>query len=427
MSSLTAPSFNAASVAAPAAGEAREVARWVTRGTPAYRRISLALFLAGFSTFSLIYAVQPLLPDLAVEFGVTPSQSSLALSLSTGALALAILLAAALSERVSRRGLMFASMAGAAALHVAAALVPGWHAMLLLRALEGFVLGGVPAVAMAYLAEEIDPRALGSAMGLYVGGTAFGAMMGRLGIGALTEMVSWRTALGTLGLLDFLAALGFLALLPASRNFTPRAGLGFRYHRDAWLRHLGHPGLPLLFLMGFLALGVNVAMFNYLTFRLSAPPYGLGQGAISAVFVVFLFGAVASSAAGNLADRWSRGPVLILGVLTMGAGVMLTLSTALPAIFGGVVAVTIGFFMTHSVASGWVGRMASGAKGHAASLYLLSYYLGSSVVGSAGGWFWSRAGWPGVVGFALTMVLFALLAAIRLLRLNRSEARHRAA
>src|SRR5580698_9529314 len=80
------------------------------RGSGAYRRISLALFMAGFATFSLLYCVQPLLPTFSADFHVGPAESSLALSLSTGFLALAILGAAALSERVGRRGLMLTSM-----------------------------------------------------------------------------------------------------------------------------------------------------------------------------------------------------------------------------------------------------------------------------------------------------------------------------
>ena len=394
-------------------------ATWTEPGTAAYRRISLALFLAGFSTFSLIYAVQPLLPGLVDEFRISPSTSSLALSLTTGFLAFAILCAGAFSEGVSRRNLMFASMTGAALLHVGSALAPGWHAVLALRALEGFVLGGVPAVAMAYLAEEIHPRALGAAMGLYVGGTAFGGMMGRVGIGALTEFVSWRNALLGLGLLDLAAAIGFFALLPAARNGVRRRGLPLGHHRAAWLGHLRHPGLPLLFATGFLVLGTYVSTFNYLTFRLSAAPYSLSQGQISAIFVVFLFGVVASTLAGALADRHGRGPVLIAGVLVMGAGTALTLLPGLPAILLGVAGVTVGFFIAHAVASGWVGRMAAGAKGHAASLYLLAYYLGSSLMGSAGGLFWARGGWPPVVAFNAALLAAALAIALRLRAMER--------
>lgn len=387
---------------------------WTETGTPAYRRISIALFLAGFSTFSLVYSVQPLLPNLVGTFGVSASQSSLALSLSTGCLALAILCAGALGERFSRRGLMCASMIAASLLHIACSVMPSWHGLLVLRALEGLALGGVPAIAMAYLAEEIHPRSLGAAMGLYVGGTAFGAMIGRVGMGVVTELASWRVALGILGVLDLLAAIGFFLLLPVSRNFVPRRGMSLGQHAEAWAGHLRTRGLPLLFLTGFLALGVQVAMFNYLTFRLSGAPYNLGEGKISAIFIVFLFGVVASTLAGSLADRLGRGPVLIVGVLAMAAGVALTLLADLPGILAGVIGVTIGFFITHTVASSWVGRMAIGSKGHASSLYLLAYYIGSSVLGTLGGLFWTAGQWPAVAGFTAVLLAFALAAALRL-------------
>jgi YNFM family putative membrane transporter len=406
--SVADPTFSLHNRTAEPKAPSRQAVGAIRPGTSAYRRASLALFLAGFSTFSLLYAVQPLLPSFAEEFGVGASEASLALSLTTGFLAFSILCAGAVSEAAGRRGLMFASMAGGAILHIACAWMPGWHAILALRALEGFMLGGVPAVAMAYLAEEIDPHSLGAAMGVYVGGTAFGGMIGRLGMGALTEFTSWRVALGALGIVDLLAAVGFLLLLPPSRNFARRSGIHARHHLGAFASHLRRPGLPLLFLTGFLVLGVFVATFNYLTFRLSEAPFAMSQGQISLIFVVFLFGVVASSTTGSLADRFGRGPVLIASVLIMAAGTGLTLLPSLPGVLAGIVCVTVGFFAAHSVASGWVGRMAVEAKGHAASLYLLAYYLGSSCLGSAGGLFWTHGGWPAVVAFNGGLLALAL-------------------
>jgi YNFM family putative membrane transporter len=377
----------------------------VRRGTADYWRISIALFLAGFATFSLLYCVQPLLPVFTRAFGVSPASSSLALSLSTGFLAFAIMCAAALSEAAGRRGLIFASMAGAALLNIAAAYAPGWHALLLCRALEGFTLGGVPAVAMAYLAEEIERESLGSIMGLYVGGTAFGGMAGRVGAGILVEHLSWRATLGVIGLVDLVFAIGFLALLPASRNFIRRAGFDAGYHRRAWGAHLSRGSMSALFAIGFLVMGAFVTAYNYAGFRLMAPPFNLSQTAIGLIFAVYVFGIAASALAGSLADRFGRGTVLLSGFVIALAGLALTLSGSLAVIVTGVAGLTVGFFMAHSVASGWVGRMAAGTKGHASSLYLLAYYLGSSVAGTAGGWFWSAGAWGGVVLFAGALLL----------------------
>ena len=389
---------------------------WVTKGSPAYRRICLALFLSGFSTFSLLYCVQPLMPAFTVEFGIGPAASSLALSLATGFLAFSILCAGPLSEGLGRRGLMFGSMALAAAFNLVAALAPTWHLILLARALEGFALGGVPAVAMAYLAEEIDPKGLGSAMGLYVGGTAFGGMMGRVGMSFLLGWFSWRIAMVTLGVIDLLAALAFLKLLPRSRNFVPKKGLGALHHLGLWRGHLTHPRLPMIFAIGCLVMGAFVTTYNYAGFRLSAAPFNLTPAENGLIFSAYLFGMVASPLAGRFADKLGRGPVLVFGIVIAMLGILLTLQHALPWVIVGIVALTIGFFVSHSVASGWVGSMANGAKGHASSLYLLAYYLGSSFLGSAGGWFWEAHGWGGVVAYAGALLICCLFLGVLLWR-----------
>jgi YNFM family putative membrane transporter len=78
--------------------------------------------------------------------------------------------------------------------------------------------------------------------------------------------------------------------------------------------------------------------------------------------------------------------------------------------------VTIGFFAAHAVASSWVGLRADGGKAQASSLYMLSYYLGSSVAGSVGGMFWSHGGWTGVTVFIGGLGLIALALSLVLAR-----------
>ncbi len=192
-------------------------------GSGRFLRASLALFLAGFSTFSLLYCPQPLLPTLARVFGVDAAASSLSISFSTAALALSIVAAASLSDRLGRKSVMMVSLLAASGLNIVAAFAPSWPLFLLLRALEGVALGGVPAVAMTYLAEETDPGSLGLAMGIYVGATAVGGMGGRVITGLVAAAFSWRAAVATIGVVGLAGACSFLVLLPASQHFRPRA------------------------------------------------------------------------------------------------------------------------------------------------------------------------------------------------------------
>jgi YNFM family putative membrane transporter len=92
-------------------------------------------------------------------------------------------------------------------------------------------------------------------------------------------------------------------------------------------------------------------------------------------------------------------------------GVALTTLHSLVAIAGGIACFTFGFFAGHSVASSWVGRLAKEAKGQAAALYLLAYYLGSSIVGSYGGHVWTSFAWPGVAALVAALLLIGIAGA----------------
>ncbi|NJA61028.1 MFS transporter, partial [Streptomyces sp. NEAU-H3] len=52
-------------------------------GGPGFRRMSLALFLAGVATFALLYATQALLPLLSADFHASASDTSWTVSAAT--------------------------------------------------------------------------------------------------------------------------------------------------------------------------------------------------------------------------------------------------------------------------------------------------------------------------------------------------------
>jgi YNFM family putative membrane transporter len=122
--------------------------RGIERGTPDFRRTVVAMLCAGFATFALLYCVQPLLPEFARDFAVSAASATLAISLTTGFMGLAMLGISVLSERRGRRSLMISSMLFAAALTVASAFVRSWPVFLVLRAVIGVGFAGLPALAM---------------------------------------------------------------------------------------------------------------------------------------------------------------------------------------------------------------------------------------------------------------------------------------
>ena len=386
----------------------------ISAGTPRYRKLSLALVIAGFSTFSLLYCVQSLLPIFARDFKVSAAEASLAVSLATGALAVALLLASVISDRIGRRQMMAGSLFAGSLLTLLSAVLPGWHMFLLTRFLTGIAFAGIPAIAMAYVAEEVDGGSIGGAMGLYIAGSAIGGMTGRIGASVIADLLGWRLAMAMIGGASLVGALVFWRAAPASRAFVS--------HKHNWssfyasVKYLmNDAALPWLYAEGFLLMGTFVTIYNYVSFHLLAPPYSLSQSAVGAIFLCYIIGSFSSTWFGQLAGRLGRRRVFWIPILAFLGGVALTTATPLVLIILGVAVLTAGYFGAHSVASSWVGRRGRAARAQAASFYLFFLYVGSSVLGSTGGIAWTHAGWLGVATFTATLQLIALLISLRLI------------
>ncbi|KRE96781.1 hypothetical protein ASG87_15775 [Frateuria sp. Soil773] len=389
---------------------------WIRHGTAAFRRTNLALFAAGFATFGLLYCVQPLMPEFSRHYGIGEASSALSLSLTTGVLAFAMLFAGGLSDAWGRKSVMVASLLSSALLVLLSAWMPNWPSLLAVRTLLGLSLSGLPAVSMTYLSEEVHPDSIGLGMGLYISGSAVGGMGGRLITGVLADFFNWRVGVEVVGAIGLLAGLAFWRALPPSRHFV-RQPLRWRSQLGRFASVLRDPGLPWLFAEGFLLLGAFVTVYNYLGYRLLAPPYSLSQATVGLIFGIYLIGTFSSAWMGHLAGKLGRRKVLWTAFALMLAGVALTMARPLALVMLGIVAVTFGFFGGHSIVSSWVGRRAGAAKAQGAAMYLFAYYMGSSLAGAGGGLFYAAHGWSGVGVFVGALVLAGLLISVRLYRL----------
>ncbi|MEU2930204.1 MFS transporter [Streptomyces sp. NPDC007251] len=376
----------------------------MTPGGPGYRRMSLALFLAGVATFALLYSTQALLPLISGEFGVAASEASWTVAAATGGLALFVLPMSALSERFGRRTVMTASLAVAVGVGLLVPFAPSLGVLVVLRAVQGAALAGLPASAQAYLAEEVRPKALVTAIGLFVAGNSVGGMSGRVITGWVAQEWGWRVAVGVIGAVAVACAVAFRLLLPAPRHFTagslrPRVLLGTV--RD----HLANPLLRRLYAIGALFMTVFGGVYTVIGYRLTGAPFGLPQGVIGSIFLVYLVGTVSASTAGRLVGRLGRRGALYLAGGTTAAGLLLSLAPSLPLVLLGLVLITAGFFAGHAVASSAVSKTATRGRAQASALYQSMYYVGSSVGSTVGATAFHAAGWAGTVGVGLLAVV----------------------
>ncbi|MGF4042943.1 MFS transporter [Paenarthrobacter nitroguajacolicus] len=373
------------------------------KGSRGYSRVLAALALAGVATFAQLYSTQAVLPLMAADLRITAAEAALSISLATVGLAVTVLPWSFVADRIGRVRAMAIGIAVATLLGLLVPLAPTVPWLLGLRTLEGMALGGIPAIAIAYLNEEVTKIHTALAAGTYVAGTTLGGLAGRLVAGPVGELWGWRAAALAVSLLATVSAVLFLVLVPKQRRFSPAPPMGFRGALRTLGRHSSNPKLVSLYLQAFLLMGGFVAVYNYLGFRLHAEPFGLPATVVSLIFLAYLSGTISSRWAAGLTTRFGRRNVLVAGIAIMSAGLAMTLVENLAATLAGLVIFTGGFFAAHSVGSGWTGAIATTGRAQAASLYNLSYYLGSSVIGWAGGLAFQAFGWP-----ALALSVIAL-------------------
>jgi YNFM family putative membrane transporter len=381
--------------------------RLIEAGTPAFWRAIAALIVGAICTCSIMYAVQPILPVFARTFHVSPATSSLALSDTLAVIAVGLLAAGLLSDIRGRVSIMRWSVLASALITMVTALAPSWPWLLAARAVVALALCGFPAAAMAYIGEEFTPGAGALAMGLYVAGTAAGGMLGRIATGILTDLWSWRVALGLLGSASLASGLAFSWLLPSSRRFTPHApAVSDLLHTVR--RQASDPGLLALFGIGFVLLGTYMSIFNYVEFRLVEAPYRLNTSALGLLYVINLGGMASSAWAGHLAGRKGPQTVLWLMLCVMVGGIVVTLAHPLWLIIAGLIVMSSGFLGAHTIVAAWVGRRAGHAKAIAASLYLFAFYTGAGILGTLAGLVWTAGGWLAIVGATCAVLLLAI-------------------
>lgn len=386
---------------------------YIQRGTPAFKKVNLALFAGGFCTFAILWATQPLLPDIAKEFHLSPAVSSLSQSSTTIALAISLLITGSLSEVYGRKRIMTISLVASSILAILTGFVPNFELLILCRILQGITLAGLPAVAMAYLGEEIEPKSLGMAMGLYISGNSVGGMAGRMISGSLTDHFSWHIALIGIGIIGLLGSFIFWFVLPQTSHFKAKT-FKIKHLGTSLFTHFKTPGLIYLFLIGFLLQGSLVSLFNYIGFELIKPPYSLSQTLVGFISIVYIVGTFSSTWMGMLADQYGKRKVLQLSLIILLIGGCMTLNLNIWLKIFGLAIFTYGFFACHSINSTWVGNMATHDKVQAASLYLFAYYIGGGIGGTLGGIFYYQFDWFGVVGMITVLSIISILVSIRL-------------
>ena len=373
--------------------------------------ISVCAFLSGFSCFAQLYYFQPLLPDLAHEFGLTASHSSLAVSFSTLGMVAGLCVAMFVADSICRKKLISFALLASSLTSIVCSYSPTFAPLVALSALKGFLLSGATSVSLAYISEEVQAKNKNKITGLYIAGNAIGGMGGRVIASYIAEESTWRIASLSLGGVCALFALLFLTFSPRSQNFTPKRE-SFKSLIVSNLSLITSRKLIPFYLCGSLMLGIFVSLYNYMGFYLVKEPFNFSPDWIHYIYFMYTFGVFGSLATAKLDSMFNHFSVLRVIILI---SVPALLALYLPnfwVVTLGLAIFTFNFFVVHVTCNRVVSDYSLTKRSVAISMYLLCYYLGSSFWGWSTGIVLDHFGWQWFIGglILLTLILYAIAA-----------------
>lgn len=367
----------------------------------------IVIGLTAFLTVVDLFATQAILPALVQSYKVTPAAMSVAVNSSTIGMAVAGVLAAMISGRVDRRGVISASLLALAAPTALLAHAPDLASFTALRVIQGLLMSTAFTLTLAHLGERCTVSASPAAFAAYVTGNVASNLFGRLLAAELVGAAGIEANFYVFAGLNALGAVlvwASLSRAPPMRSASPFRPL------DGLRTHLCTPPLLAGFAIGFCILFAFLGVFTFVNFVLVREPLALSMSALGVTYFVFAPSILTTPLAGGLVARLGVRRALWLGLGVAGLSLLLLASASLPAVILGMALAAVGMFFAQAVATGFVSRTATRDKGAASGLYLAFYFsgglFGAAVLGQA----FERAGWPGVlVGVGAALALAAVL------------------
>lgn len=365
--------------------------------------IQVLVFSLVAAAFTTVYITQPVLPVIQDEFAVDARTASLSVSMVIFGIALANLPFGILADRYPIKSLLLTGGTVITATSLVCAATQSIAILIAARFIQGLFIPSLTTCLAAYLAKSLPASRLNVVMGSYVSATVAGGMGGRLLGGWIHPPLHWRYAFVSASVLLITATIAASRWLPVEKE-EPKP----EFQQAGFIQLLAQPSLWRVLVVAFSAYFVFSAMFNYLPFYLSRPPFSARTEVITLMYLAYLIGIVMGPVSGRLSNRMGSGVTIVLGSLLLAAAVGATLIPSLTAIAASLVLMCAGFFSIHAAAIGLLNQRLTSSRGRANSLYVLSYYLGGAAGITVCGYAYTGHGWNGAVALGTGVSLLTL-------------------
>ena len=367
-----------------------------------------------------IYYAQPLLADIAREFGLSVTQVGAVFMLTQIGMGTGMLIFVPLGDKYERRRLISTLLVAASVALAFTASSPNVVWLSVASFAVGLTASTVQVI-VPFAAHHAPERERGRIVGTVLGGLLVGALLARTFSGVFGAAYGWRTVYWVASVLMIGLAAVIRVSLPVS---PPQVSMPWtKLMRSVVDLAREHQVLREAALLAGLLFFSFAALWTTLVFLLRTPPYHYGTGAAGTFGLLGAASAAAAPFVGRLSDRkGSERTVFTAIVMTLTGYVMLLVAgRTLPGLIAGIVLVDIGVQAGHVANQSRIYTLVPTARARLNTFYMVAFFAGGALGSYFGPLGFTVGGWAGFCAFPLAALTFALVYFMRAER-NRSSA-----
>ncbi len=371
--------------------------------------ILLYYFCTGL-TLCILYATQPIGPVFENELVISKTQATLFTTAIMMPLAFAGIFYGYLLEKIQIKIILVLAFLFLGISEIVFSLTHSYFLLLNIRGFQGLLIPAVLTGIMSYISQISSKDSVANAIGVYIGVTIIGGFMGRALSGFFTDIFGWRVFFFIIGCVAILAS---ILLLKFSQNIKASY---LKPHLIDIIHTLKTRHNLYIFLMIFGIFFTFQAMLNFIPFELTKISDNYSSSKAGMLYIGYLVGVlVAFNTKKIVAFLGSSIKSIIVGIIILIIAIQIFRIESFWLIFVAMVVFCLGNFIAHSIASGFINKMATSHKGISNGLYVSFYYFGGALGSFVPGFIYIPFGWGAMLSF-ISVVSFISLIFIMVIR-----------
>lgn len=372
------------------------------------------LYICTVLTLCTLYAAQPIQPLFEKELALTQFQAVIFTTAIMLPLGIAPIFYGYLLETLSAKQMLSRAILTLGILELAFAFSSSYIVLLSLRGIQGFLIPAILTSIMSYISQTSTQDKVQQAISVYIGITIIGGFAGRFFSGLLTDLYGWRLFFGILGVLLILT---FFLLHYLPKDVKPNF---VKPRLNQILHVLKKPHNFYIYLAMFSIFFVFQGLLNFIPFELMKIEGDFNGAKVGLVYAGYAIGLLISLNAMKIIKLFgSEIKAMLFGAFAYFVSLQLFNIKDYNVMFLVMFLFCFGMFTVHTIATGYINKMANESKGIANGLYISFYYAGGTLGTFIPGVIYKYLGWS---YFLIALSCVVMVGIISLIILYRNRA-----